>query len=65
MPLREVVDHLAFLEHVGIINLKEDLYELNTKSWKTWRARSYAKKGPNISLRLIWTKSLVRSWSPA
>jgi len=29
MPLRDVVDHLAFLEHVGVINLKEDLYELN------------------------------------
>lgn len=31
MPLRDVVDHLAFLEHVGIINLKDDLYELNTE----------------------------------
>lgn len=31
MPLRDVVDHLGFLEHVGVINLKEDFYELNTK----------------------------------
>ena len=30
MPLRDVVDHLAFLEHVGILSLKGDLYELNT-----------------------------------
>jgi hypothetical protein len=30
MPLRNVVDHLAFLEHVGVISLKDNLYELNT-----------------------------------
>ena len=30
MPLRDVVDHLAFLEYVGILSLKGDLYELNT-----------------------------------
>lgn len=30
MPLRDVVDHLAFLEHVGVVTLKNDLYELNT-----------------------------------
>jgi len=29
MPLRDVVDHLAFLEHVGVISLKDNLYELN------------------------------------
>jgi len=30
MPLRDVVDHLAFLEHVGIVSLKKGQYELNT-----------------------------------
>ena len=30
LPLRDVVDHLAFLEHVGVIALKDNLYELNT-----------------------------------
>ena len=29
MPLRDVVDHLAFLEHVGVVSLKDNLYELN------------------------------------
>ena len=29
MPLRDVVDHLSFLEHVGVIGLKNNLYELN------------------------------------
>ena len=30
MPLRDVVDHLSFLEKVGVISLKDNLYELNT-----------------------------------
>jgi hypothetical protein len=30
MPLRDAVNHLAFLEHVGVISLKDNLYELNT-----------------------------------
>jgi hypothetical protein len=29
MPVRDVVNHLAFLEHVGVITRKVDLYELN------------------------------------
>ena len=29
MPLRDVVDHLAFLEQVGAVSLKDNLYELN------------------------------------
>ncbi len=32
MRLRDIVDHLAFLEHVKVINLKEGLYELNTEN---------------------------------
>ena len=30
LPLRDVVDHLSFLEKVGVIELKDNLYELNT-----------------------------------
>jgi hypothetical protein len=29
LPLRDVVDHLSFLEHVSVIALKDNLYELN------------------------------------
>jgi len=29
LPLRDVVDHLAFLEHVGVISLRDNLYDLN------------------------------------
>jgi len=30
MPLRDIVDHLSFLEQVGVITLKDNLYKLNT-----------------------------------
>jgi predicted transcriptional regulator len=29
MPLRDAVDHLAFLEHVGVIGLKDNLCEIS------------------------------------
>ena len=31
MPLRDTVNHLSFLEQVGVISLKDNLYELNTE----------------------------------
>lgn len=31
MPLRDVVNHLAFLEHVGIVTLQDKVYQLNTE----------------------------------
>jgi len=30
LPLRDVVNHLDFLEQVGVVNLKDNLYVLNT-----------------------------------
>jgi len=30
MPLRDAVDHLSFLEQVGVIRLKDNLYEFNS-----------------------------------
>src|SRR3990172_1168067 len=35
MPLRDVVDHLAYLEHVGVITPKDNLYELNADKLET------------------------------
>jgi hypothetical protein len=32
MPLRDIVNQLAFLEHVGVITLKDNLYKLNTET---------------------------------
>lgn len=31
LPLRDAVNHLDFLERVGVINLNDDVYELNPK----------------------------------
>ena len=31
MPLRDIVDHLAFLEHVGVVSLKGNLYRLSSE----------------------------------
>ena len=31
LPLRDVIDHLEFLEHVGLVSLQDALYELNTE----------------------------------
>lgn len=46
MPLGDVVDHLAFLEHVGVINQKEDLYELNTDKVETLAREQLREKRP-------------------
>lgn len=35
LPLRDVVDHLGFLEQVGVISLKDNLYELNAERVET------------------------------
>ena len=43
MPLRDAVDHLSFLEHVGVIDLKDNLYELNTEKIKGL-ARGYLRE---------------------
>ena len=43
MPLRDVVDHLAFLEHIGVIILKDNLYELNTDNLENM-ARTQLRK---------------------
>jgi hypothetical protein len=43
MPLRDVVNHLAFLEHVGVILLKDNLYELNANKLESL-ARTQLRK---------------------
>jgi hypothetical protein len=46
MPLRDVVDHLVFLEHVGVISQKDDLYELNTDKLETLAREQLREKRP-------------------
>lgn len=46
LPLREVVDHLAFLEYVGVLSQKEDAYELNDNKLATLARDNFAKERP-------------------
>ncbi len=49
MPLRDVVDHLAFLKHLGVINQKDDLYELNTDKVETLAREQLREKRPEYA----------------
>ena len=46
LPLRDVVDHLAFLEFVGVLSQKEDVYELNENKLSTLAQDNLAKERP-------------------
>jgi len=46
LPLRDVVDHLAFLEFVGVLSQNEDLYELNDKKLATLARDNFKKERP-------------------
>jgi len=47
LPLREVVDHLAFLEHIGVVSQKEDQYELNENKLATLARDNFAGGRPS------------------
>jgi hypothetical protein len=44
LPTREVFNHLAFLEHVGVVHKKDDLYELDTNGLQTLARRQFEGK---------------------
>jgi hypothetical protein len=44
LPLREVVDHLAFLEFVGVLSPKDDVYELNDNKLATLARDNFSKE---------------------
>jgi hypothetical protein len=46
LPLREVVNHLAFLEFVGVLSQKEGVYELNENRLSTLARDNFAKEHP-------------------
>lgn len=46
MPLRDAVNHLAFLEHVDVINLEGDLYKLNTEKVENLAREQLREKKP-------------------
>jgi len=49
MPLRDMVDHLAFLEGVGVISLKDELYELNAGKVETLAREQLRAKKPEYT----------------
>lgn len=46
LSVREVVDHLAFLELVGVLSQKEDVYELNENKLATLARDNFSKERP-------------------
>ena len=48
LPLRDVVDHLAFLEFVGVLSQKDDVYELDESKLSTLARDNFAKERPSL-----------------
>ncbi len=46
LPLRDIVNHLAFLEHVGVLTQQEEIYELNADKLFTLARDNFAKERP-------------------
>jgi hypothetical protein len=46
LPTREVFNHLAFLEYVGVVHKKEDIYELDTDGLESLARRQFEGKRP-------------------
>ncbi len=46
LPMRDVVDHLAFLEFVGVLSQKDDVYELDESKLSTLARDNFAKERP-------------------
>jgi hypothetical protein len=46
LPYRDVVDHLAFLEFVGVLSQKEDVYQLDESKLSTLARDNFAKERP-------------------
>ncbi len=46
LPIREVFNHLAFLEHVGVVHKKDDLYKLDTNGLETLARHQFEGRRP-------------------
>jgi hypothetical protein len=49
LPSREVFNHLAFLEHVGVVHKKDDCYELDTDGLETLAHRQFEGSRPSYT----------------
>lgn len=48
LPIREVFNHLAFLDHVGVVHVNDGLYELDTDRLETLTRRQFEEKHPSF-----------------
>jgi hypothetical protein len=46
LPIREIYNHLAFLEFAGVVHKKDDLYELDTDGLETLARRQFEGTRP-------------------
>jgi len=46
LPTRDVFNHLAFMEHAGVVHKKDDRYELDTNGLETLARRQFESKRP-------------------
>jgi hypothetical protein len=44
LPSQEVANHLAFLEHIGVLSQKDELYELNENKLTTLARDNFARE---------------------
>ena len=49
LPTRQVFNHLAFLEYVGVVHKNDDLYELDTDGLERLARRQFEGKRPAYS----------------
>jgi len=47
LPTRDVFNHLAFLEHVGVVHIKGDLYELDNDGLENLTRHKFESKRPS------------------
>jgi predicted transcriptional regulator len=64
LPLRDVVNHLAFLEHVGAIGQTNGMYELKSRDLERLAHSQLAKDRPAYFRIRIWTRRLEKSLWP-
>jgi len=49
LPIHEVINHLAFLEHVGVIHKNGDVFELDTNGLETLARQQFEGRRPTYS----------------
>ena len=69
LPLREVVNHLGYMEHQGIIRKENDLYELDAAAIRALAKRNLAGKRPAPNEEMLpvdeYDRKVVRDFTNA